>query len=115
MLKLIPKTFATEEQAVMIRAAQTWRLPFWDWAMKKPDWHQPTNMRRYGPNVPFILTQPTVQVKTKTGVADVDNPMWKFTLNPEDSTTVFGSYGISNDGRGHPVRQSPCIWINMLT
>jgi tyrosinase len=103
MLGLIPKTFATEDQADMIRAAQTWRLPFWDWAMKKPDWHQPTNLTRYGPNVPFILTVPTVQVKTKTGIAEVENPMWKFTLQPHDETKVFGTYGITNDGRGHPV------------
>jgi tyrosinase len=103
MLELIPTTFAVQDKDDMIRAAQTWRLPFWDWAMKKPDWHQPANLKRYGPNVPYLLTVLKVQVKTKTGVADIDNPMWKFTLQPNEPNKVFGDYGITDDGRGHPV------------
>jgi tyrosinase len=106
MLKLIPETFAEEDQNDMIHAAQTWRLPFWDWAMKKPDWHQPTNLRRYGPNVPYLLTVPKVQVKTKTGFAEVDNPMWKFTLPPNDNKKIFGDYGITDNEGGHPVRNA---------
>lgn len=29
MLKLIPTTFLAEDQADMIHAAETWRLPYW--------------------------------------------------------------------------------------
>tara|TARA_R110002060_G_scaffold23169_1_gene31384 strand:- start:192 stop:467 length:276 start_codon:yes stop_codon:yes gene_type:complete len=66
----------------------------WDWAMRKPDWHFPNDRRRDGPNVPFIITVPTVEVMTKTGVATVSNPMWKYRL-PNGAS--FGDFGITRD------------------
>lgn len=77
--------------------------------MKKPDWHFPNNRRRDGPNVPFILTVPTVEVMTKTGVATVDNPMWKFQLPDDPKRKTFGDFGITRD-QTLPVRffMSPC-------
>lgn len=75
MIDLIQKTFADEDQKDMIHAAQTWRPPYWDWAAKKPDWRHPDDLKRYGPNVPYILTISKIEVKTKTGVDVVDNPM----------------------------------------
>jgi hypothetical protein len=39
MKKLIPTTFAAKYHDAMNEAADTWRLPFWDWAMKKPTWN----------------------------------------------------------------------------
>jgi len=94
MLKLIPTTFALEDQPAMVQAAETWRFPYWDWAMRKPDWHFPNDRRRDGPNVPFIITVPTVEVMTKTGVATVSNPMWKYRL-PNGAS--FGDFGITRD------------------
>lgn len=73
--------------------------------MKKPEWDEfhpasPQNLGRdVGPNVPFILTQKEVRVKTMTGSATVGNPMWKFALpvNPESpAMKTFGDYGISD-------------------
>jgi len=99
MRALIPTTFAAEDQNEMIQAADTWRLPFWDWAMKKPTWNpakpdDPVNrIPGTGPNVPFIVTQQKVQVRTKTGTAaPVDNPMFHFAV-----PTKFGDYGVAND------------------
>ncbi|KAH6723255.1 putative tyrosinase [Leptodontidium sp. MPI-SDFR-AT-0119] len=97
MLKLIPTTFALEDQPAMIQAAETWRFPFWDWAMRKPDWHFPSDRRRDGPNVPFIITVQTVEVMTKTGVATVSNPMWRFRLPNDPRRQTFGDYGITRD------------------
>ncbi len=97
MIGLIPTTFAAEDQAAMIQAAETWRLPFWDWAMKKPDWHFPDDRTKDGPNVPFIITVPTVDVKTKTGSATVDNPMWKFKVPDDPVRKTFGDFGITRD------------------
>ena len=98
MLKLIPTTFADSDQKAMVFAAETWRLPFWDWAMKKPDWGEDPDSPKnsgpnVGPNVPFILTQKKIEVKTKTGAALVDNPMWKFVL-PDNK--IFGAHGIED-------------------
>lgn len=100
MRALIPGTFAAEDQNEMIKAADTWRLPFWDWAMKKPNWNpanpdDPVNkIPGSGPNVPFIITQEKVPVRTKTGgAAPVDNPMFHFAV-----PTNFGHYGVQNKG-----------------
>ena len=90
MLDLIKgKTFAEADKPAMYQAAKTWRLPFWDWAMKKPDW-DPTKTDslkdhgdNVGPNVPFLLTQEYVEVKTATGTTSVPNPMLKFSI-PKD-------------------------------
>ncbi|RDL34449.1 Uncharacterized protein BP5553_07577 [Venustampulla echinocandica] len=96
MLELIPRTFAQQDIAAATHAAETWRLPYWDWAMKKPDWHAPTDKFKLGPNVPYLLTVETVEVMTKTGVATVDNPMWKFSVPASDpNKKTFGNYGIT--------------------
>jgi tyrosinase len=83
----------------MIKAADTWRLPYWDWAMKKPDWNpdnpdDPVNkIPGSGPNVPFIITQEKVPVRTITGtVVPVDNPMFHFGV-----LGSFGDYGVADD------------------
>ncbi|KAL8832127.1 MAG: hypothetical protein Q9191_000449 [Dirinaria sp. TL-2023a] len=105
MLDLIPGTFASSDQEAMFRAAKTWRLPYWDWAVKKPDWdpenpENPKNLEpKVGLNVPYLLTLQNVQVKTMSGYAIVPNPMWKFVLplnqkSPEKAT--FGQYGITD-------------------
>ena len=101
MRDLIPETFAAEDQDEMFKAADTWRLPFWDWAMKKPTWNpdnpdDPENrIPGTGPNVPFIVTLKKVPVRTKTGSADpVDNPMFNFAL-PKNKK--FGDYGVKDD------------------
>ena len=99
MRNLIPDTFAAEDQDVMIKAADSWRLPFWDWAMKKPNWNpnnpeDPVNkVPGLGPNVPFIITQKKVPVRTKTGSGVlVDNPMFHFAVPGS-----FGNYGVQDD------------------
>ncbi|KAL9034629.1 MAG: hypothetical protein Q9214_006960 [Letrouitia sp. 1 TL-2023] len=105
MLDLIPKTFASSDQDAMFRAAKTWRLPYWDWAMKKPAWDplNPDSPQNLGPpvdtNVPFLLTQKTVQVKTRTGATSVSNPLWRFVLpenKSEPDRQLFKAFGIGD-------------------
>ncbi|CAG8971787.1 hypothetical protein HYALB_00001896 [Hymenoscyphus albidus] len=98
MKQIIPTTFAAQDHAALIHAADTWRLPYWDWAEKKPDWSAPNDPSKFGPNAPYIITVPQVEVLTKTGVALVDNPMWKFNLpqiHPDKPT--FGHYGVKKE------------------
>lgn len=98
-------TFADADKEAMKHAANTWRLPFWDWAIKKPAWDvdnpdSPVNLApAVGRNCPYIVTQKKVQVKTATGVATVSNPMWKYNLpaNPKfPNSKTFGDYGITD-------------------
>jgi hypothetical protein len=102
MIQIIPDNFATQDQPSAKAAADTWRLPFWDWAMKKPDW--PNGKVPVGPNVPEAITRASVDVITKTGTATVANPMWKFYL-PKANTT-FGDVGITEIGP-YPVSPFP--------
>ena len=101
MRALIKDTFVEEDHAAMYKAAETWRLPYWDWAVKKPEWdfENPDSLENTGPpvdlNVPYLLTQKTVYVKGKTGEAEpMPNPMWSYAL--PDQAKNFGSYGITN-------------------
>src|SRR4051794_35492297 len=85
MVKLIPTTFATQDHEGLYKAADTWRLAYWDCAVKRQDWTDPDNQAKYGPNVPYLLTVDKVEVLTKIGTAQVENPMWRFkvpTMNP---------------------------------
>ena len=89
--EIIPKKFDQSLWPELQAAADTWRLPYWDWAMQKPDWHNKTNGRR-GPNVPEVVTLKSVPVRGRTGgMLFVDNPMWKFSLKPGDH---MGNHGI---------------------
>jgi tyrosinase len=100
MKKLIPTTFAAKYHDAMNEAADTWRLPFWDWAMKKPTWNpdnqdDPANKTPgTGPNVPFVITQVNVPVLTSIGDATlVKNPLFNYALKEGSS---FGDYGVTD-------------------
>jgi tyrosinase len=96
MIQLIPSTFATQDHAALYKAADTWRLPFWDCAVKRKDWTDPDNKDKYGPNVPYLLTIAKVEVLTKIGTAQVENPMWGFRVPTMNAgKTTFGDYGIA--------------------
>ena len=118
MCSIIPNTFAEADHTAMFHAADTWRLPYWDWAIKKPDWDpdhpdSPKNLGPLiGPNVPFLLTQQEVEVKTLTGVAPVANPMWKYEV---PNLKTFGIYGITDvsDDKGGFKRVS-CFCLSDL-
>jgi tyrosinase len=96
MVKLIPTTFATQDHDALYKAADSWRLPFWDAALKRPDWTDPDNKAKYGPNVPYLLTVDKVEVLTKIGTAKVENPMWKFDVpQMNQGKSTFGDYGVT--------------------
>lgn len=93
--EVIP-TFPAKLRAELHAAADTWRLPYWDWAMQKPDWLDPSNPARYGPNVPELITLPKVEVRIATGVGAMDNPVWKFALQqPQGGSNIMKNYGIN--------------------
>lgn len=88
------------EQQDMQRAADTWRLPFWDWAMKKPVWKpdDPDSVQNKtpgnGPNVPFIITQKQIEVRSPgRKTAMVPNPMFNFALPVGQQ---FGDYDVGD-------------------
>jgi len=68
----LAKTYPAATRATYQAAADNVRLPFWDWAAIP---------QRF----PDVLTWPTVQITTPTGVKNVTNPLYnyKFLSNPE--------------------------------
>jgi tyrosinase len=103
--EIIPNQFDQSLSQELHSAADTWRLPYWDWAMQKPDWKNKANGRR-GPNVPQVITLPKVPVRGRTGgMVIVDNPMWKFALQNGDT---MGQHGIPDVVENEPVSLSGC-------
>jgi tyrosinase len=85
------------------RAADTWRLPFWDWAAKKPTWNvdkpdSPDNLKAgLRPNVPFVVTQKDIEVRVRGGTSTkVPNPMYQFALKEGQA---FSQYGVNSTRR----------------
>lgn len=100
--EIIPHHFDQSLRGELQAAADTWRLPYWDWGMQKPDWHNKGNNTQRGPNVPEIVTLPKVSVRGRTGgMVLVDNPMWKFSLPRGDT---MGNHGVPFL-EGEPVSQ----------
>ena len=93
--QIIPKYVDDSNRDQWTNAAQTWRLPYWDWAMKKPD--QSTGSASY--NIPQIFQNAQIRITIPSGPMTVDNPVYKFTM-PNQQT--MGSAGITNIG-GIPV------------
>lgn len=101
MIALIPNTFDESQHAEYRQAADSWRLPYWDWAMKKPTWapslplEQQYQQPHKGPNVPFAITLENVEVRAGKGSitpsVTVRNPLFQFALA---EGTAFGGYGV---------------------
>lgn len=71
--EIIPR-FATDDQPALVEAADVWRWPYWDWALKRHD----TSGAEY--DLPQLFYQPTVEVRNPTGTANVDNPFSVFKM-----------------------------------
>ena len=86
--------FPDDEKAVLLKAAESWRFPYWDWASKKliPD----KSRRDYC--VPIVFREKTVKVRQPTGPdGDVKNAFYQFTM-PDGFTmgdTRLGNLGIT--------------------
>lgn len=74
MINEIIPTFHESERKELKKAADLWRFPFWDWAVKKPseDGEHPNY------NVPKIIRPVEVEVRTPDGSAKIPNPFHQF-------------------------------------
>lgn len=74
MKKEVIPGFDADDQPALIEAADTWRWPYWDWALKR---HDATGAEY---DLPQLFYQTTVEVRTKTGVSKFDNPFSAFKM-----------------------------------
>jgi tyrosinase len=71
---IIPE-FPKSDQTELKKAADVWRFPYWDWAMKKVDDSGEANY-----NVPRLIREKEVEVRVPGGTARIPNPFWQFRM-----------------------------------
>lgn len=64
----IAKDYPEKTRAKYVKAAETLRIPYWDWASK--------------PELPRSLTMRKINVNTAAGVKNIDNPLFRYELDP---------------------------------
>lgn len=71
--------FLNEERTSLEKAAQAWRLPYWDWALKKPD---PQNPQKRDYNVPLVIRSTEVKIRRplSPGLVPFPNAFYQFTM-----------------------------------
>jgi hypothetical protein len=111
MDEVIP-SFPKAERDHLVTTARKWRLPYWDWAAKKPRnaW-QPAGYR-----IPLIAENRTISVLTPNGTATIPNPMYVFTtpqpmgvhgIEPVNGIPVSTSFRIEQKHLALVVRYMP--------
>jgi len=99
--KIIPKLPATSQSA-WTDAANSWRLPYWDWAQKK------TRPGKSSPiyDVPLIAKEPRIGVydlNDGVTVVYIDNPMYKFVMPGNKPMYEYGVTNVPDDPEDIPV------------
>lgn len=88
----LPPTQRTSLQ----HAAEKWRLPFWDWAMKKPVMDAKTeDYVNY--DVPQLVRLEAVRIRTPQGLRWVKNPLYTFKMPGNALMSTGGVEGITKD------------------
>lgn len=77
--EIIPNHFGSfpqQDRDLLLDAASTWRMPYWDWAARKSDGTNTT------PNftLPLALQHRQVTIHTPVGQRIVNNPLFQFTM-----------------------------------
>ncbi|KAL2825783.1 hypothetical protein BDW59DRAFT_145909 [Aspergillus cavernicola] len=63
--EIIP-TYPPKDQLGLRAAADTWRLPYWDWAVN--------------PKIPWLATQPELQISLLDQLETIPNPLYQFRM-----------------------------------
>ena len=83
--------YSESERPDLLEAAETWRLPYWDWALKK---QLPESPGEQDYNVPLVVLEKRVHIRQPTilGHGFCENAFYQFTM-PEDLTMGDSSLG----------------------
>jgi len=105
--------FSGQDLEQLLQAADQWRLPYWDWAAKKPDPTDSTIPWNY--NLPQAFLTDTVKIRLPSGdVSGFPNALFRFRM-PGDLTMgdsriprTLRVPNLSGDGAIYPVRKTLC-------
>lgn len=82
MVASIIPTFPVDQRKYLRFAAQNWRLPFWDWASKKPVELVgiPDGQAKFDYDVPQLVRLESVKIRGPDGWKWVKNPLYVFKM-----------------------------------
>ena len=71
----IASRYPADQLANYQAAAQTFRIPYWDWAIN--------------PAMPDAVNQPMININTPEGLMNIVNPLYNYTFHPQPSAADF--------------------------
>jgi tyrosinase len=80
MLNVVQQFPAGKKRQKYAKAASTFRVPYWDWAIAPPAGK---------PTLPLVLTQSTISVTTPSGQQTISNPLYNYNFAPLDSANFY--------------------------
>lgn len=103
MVNEVIPTFDISQSEQLTAEARKWRLPYWDWAARKPR----GDKKIY--DAALILKDETVTVFTSTGEATtIPNPLWRYrTAKP------MGEWGIKPLAITEKVSSDAAVWYDL--
>lgn len=72
-------TYPREKRTQYRAAAQSLRIPYWDWSIT--------------PTMPPEVSQPMIYINTPNGTRNIQNPLYNYTFRPLPSSTDFPPIG----------------------
>lgn len=88
--EIIPKISGAAEQAKYKRAAEIFRIPYWDWATP-PQGASEAQILEW---LPPTCTESTVRNPIPGFDSDIANPLYRFVLKGRDGKKTMGDYGV---------------------
>jgi len=71
----IASTYLEPRRAEYQAAAQTLRMPYWDWSIN--------------PTMPDVVNQPMINIDAPDGTQSIVNPLYNYTFHPQPSASDF--------------------------
>lgn len=88
--EIIPKIPGPSEQAKYKRAAEIFRIPYWDWALP-PEGASEAQILEW---LPPTCAEPVVRNPIPGFDNEIPNPLYRFVLKGRDGKQTFGDYGV---------------------
>ena len=87
------KKYSEWEKPDLLEAAENWRMPYWDWAMKK---QLPESPGKRDYNVPLVVLDKKVHIRQPTtlGHGDCENAFYQFKMSDD---ITMGDSSLGND------------------
>ncbi|KAB8229895.1 uncharacterized protein BDW43DRAFT_302840 [Aspergillus alliaceus] len=92
--EIIPK-YPEENQSLLRTAADTWRMPYWDWSTK--------------PQIPSLATQPELQISVLDELETISNPLYQFRMPNGKDMASEGVEDVHLSGEKAVLSYGSCI------